>query len=169
MEVLKSERWITPISDVSALQFHEANIFLWVIHANKIPPHLGISVGSKFYSLKANGKDDGIAVHKILPILSRKNIATVFYEIQKTAVCLSVEAVFAKFQATVPGKVTCLEPLKTIFDCKNAAWLKELLSNLEDRGHIEKALGWQLPEDFKGIPNYNPKDIHRRLEQLNNV
>ncbi len=169
MEVLKSERWIKPIDAISALQFEGACMFLWVVHADKTPPHLGISEGSKFYSLKANGKDDGLDVDKILPILARKNIATVFYQLQENAIRLSVEVAFANFKTTVPGKVTCLEPLKAIFDCKDATWLKELLADLERREAVKKAVGWQLPEDFNGIPDYDPQDIHRRLEQLNNV
>ena len=32
-------------------------IYLSVVHANKIPPHIGIVVDGKYFSLKANGKD----------------------------------------------------------------------------------------------------------------
>jgi hypothetical protein len=169
MEVLKSERTIVRIDNPLALNFDESSVFLWVIHANKTPPHLGISFGSSFYSLKANGKDDGLSVDKILPVLKKKQIATVFYEMRKEVEIVSPELVFAEFETTVPGEVTCLEPLKRVFKNNDATWLKELLAFLEAKGSVAAAYGWQLPQSFNGIPNYNPQDIHRRLRELGNV
>lgn len=169
MEVLKSEQKITPILGRDVLSLFDEGIFLWVIHADKIPPHLGISKGKTFYSLKANGKDDGLSVDKVLPILNRKDIATVFYEIRSDRTLVDFQKAFDQFETTVPGKITCLEPLKLIFNVPEATWLKELLFDLEHKEYILRAFGWQLPADFERIPDYNPKDIHRRLEQLNNV
>lgn len=169
MEVLRSERTITRIENPHLLNFKGDSVFLWVIHANKIPPHLGVSQGSSFYSLKANGKDDGLSVDKILPILKKKEIATVFYEMKKDLQVTSPETVFSAFETTVPGEITCLEPLKRVFNNNDATWLKELLAFLESKERIKDAFGWQLPQTFNGIPDYNPQDIHKRLRELGNV
>ncbi len=169
MEVLKSERTLARIEDPSVLSFSDEQIYLWVIHANKIPPHLGISRGNEFFSLKANGKDDGLQVTKILQVLRKKKIATAFYEINPDGVSNNPKSVFAQFECTVPGEVTCLEPLKQIFNDSDATWLKGLLQRLEAREIIKSAFGWQLPVDFLHIPDYNPTDIHRRLKHLQDV
>lgn len=169
MEVLKSERALLRIDDPNSLKFSDESFYLWVIHANKIPPHLGISKGNQFFSLKANGKDDALPVSKILSVLARKSIATAFYEISADAVLKEPKAIFSQFETTVPNEITCLEPLKLIFGDSDATWLKELLQGLEQRKAVLNAHGWQLPEGFEHIPNYNPQDIHRRLKQISNV
>ncbi len=169
MEVLKFERTLFRIIDPEALSFEGRNAYLWVIHANKIPPHIGISQGDTFYSLKANGKDDALPVGKILRVLQKKNIATAFFEIDPNAVITSPKEIFDRFESTVPGEITCLEPIKQILGESEATWLKELLGSLEDKGAIRRAYGWQLPADFEQIPDYNPQDIHRRLEHLQHV
>jgi hypothetical protein len=169
MEVLKSERIITPIKTPESLSFSNDSVYLWVIHANKIPPHLGISIGTLFYSLKANGKAQALSVDKIIPILERKHVTTVFYELKKGIEIVEPETVFSTFETTIPGEVTCLEPIKAIFGNKDATWLKELLSFLEGRESLRAAYGWHLPHGFSGIPDYNPADIHNRLRELDNV
>lgn len=169
MEVLKSERTLTRIESPLVLSFEGEQTYLWVIHADKIPPHLGVSNGDKFYSLKANGKDEGLPVSKILQVLEKKNISTAFYEIDASGVSNHPKNIFSKFEHTVPGEITCLEPLKMIFDDMDATWLKELLQGLESKEKINSAFGWQLPEGFTTIPDYSPEDIHNRLIDLNNV
>lgn len=169
MEVSTFDIPITPVATTDCLHFEAGSVYLWVIHANKIPPHLGISDGASFYSLKANGKDDGLNVSKILPVLQKKNIATVFFEIQPSLCVKSAAKAFADYTTTIPGEITCLQPIKELFDIENALWLKELLEVLEERGGIVSAHGWQLPENFNGIPNYDAKHIHDRLNALANV
>jgi hypothetical protein len=166
MEVLKSESTIQHINDPSDLSFAPGSIYLWVIHADKVPPHLGISEGHQFFSLKANGKDAGVPVFKIIPVLGKKGIATVFYDIAPAAVVSEPYSIFSQFEQTVPGKITCLEPLKQVFNGPESTWLKELLAKLEAREFIRNAFGWQLPEGFSQIPDYNPEDIHNRLREL---
>ncbi|PWL24645.1 MAG: hypothetical protein DCO96_12625 [Fluviicola sp. XM-24bin1] len=168
MEVLKFERTISRIDDPSVLSFDDTT-YLWVIHANKIPPHLGISQGDEFYSLKANGKDEGLPVSKLIQVLQRKSIATAFFEIQSEAIVQAPKEVFAQYETTTPGEITCLAPLKQILRIADATWLKELLAELEMKEAIQSAHGWQLPLDFEQIPDYNPQDIHRRLKQLQDV
>ena len=48
-------------------------VFIWVIHTNKIPPHIGISLNGKFYSLNVNGKDNGIYFEIIQSYSPRKH------------------------------------------------------------------------------------------------
>lgn len=160
---------ITRIEGVDQLHFDPNTVYLWVIHANKIPPHLGISDGSHFFSLKANGKDEGLDVSKILSVLQKKTIATVFYQIQRDQCAKSVAATFDKYTTTVPKEITCLQPIKEIFDVENARWLKELLDVLAQRNGLVSAQGWQLPDGFEGIPNYNVTHINDRLIALANV
>lgn len=169
MEVLTFETHIERINIDDLLIFNENRYFLWVIHADKIPPHIGLSSGQSFFSLKANGKDIALAVDRLISVLRKKNIATLLYEVDSEVVINTPEETFAKYTTTIPGEITCLEPLKDFVGDTNATWIKELLQNLEVRGALGRCYGWQLPENFVGISEYRPQDIHKRLSLLANV
>ena len=63
-------------SEVQLLKSELTNrLILWVLHADKIPPHIGLSKNDQFYSLKVSGKDEGLPVRNVLQIIEKKNIA----------------------------------------------------------------------------------------------
>ena len=169
MEALKPEGTIHRITSPEILKFQGGTFYIWVIHADKIPPHLGFSSGAKFYSLKANGKDDGVGIESIIRVLERKKIATLFYRISPDAVRMRPEIAFRQVDKTIPGKITCLNPLKSIFDNTTATWIKDLLIDLEEKNAVTNVYGWQIEDDFRQISDYSPEDIHRRLTALINV
>lgn len=154
------------IQHTDDLVFLESGLYLWVIHADKVPPHIGISTNGLFFSLKANGKDEQLDVLKILHILKRKKVATLFYAIEPASLKVNVSEVFRPFDCTVHGEITCLSPLKRIFDASDVKLLKDLLDVLFHRGMIKRTVGWQLPASFHGIPDYSVEDIHQRLQFL---
>ncbi|NBR15845.1 MAG: hypothetical protein EBU01_14895, partial [Crocinitomicaceae bacterium] len=39
----------------------KTGVYLWILHADKIPPHIGISIDGQYFSLKAKGKDENIS------------------------------------------------------------------------------------------------------------
>lgn len=165
MERLKSKR-IYP--EVSPTIFLNETPVIWVIHANKTPPHLGISIGSKFYSLKAKGKDEGFPVSRLLQVIEEKQIATLFLELKRDAIQEPVSSVFAKYTTTIPEKITCLQPLKELVGNESATNIKELWAFLERTDCLTDVYGSQLPEGFDGIPTYDLNQIHARLRSLVN-
>ena len=76
---------------------------------------------------------------------------------------------FQRYHSTIPGRVTCLQPLKDVFQDSNAMKVAELIRNLEIKEGIKRCYGWQLPEDFIGIPDYEVEEIHDRLKQLSHA
>ena len=169
MEVSTFETNIERINPVELLIFDENRYFLWVIHADKIPPHIGWSSGYHFYSLKANGKDVQLPVDRLISVLEKKKIATLLYEVKSDFVLEKPEIVFEKYDSTVPDEITCLQPLKEILGDNDATWIKELLQNLDLRDALGNCYGWQLPENYMGIPEYRQEDIHKRLSLLADV
>lgn len=168
MEVLKREQSIERITSPDKIDFQN-KVMLWVIHADKIPPHLGVSANGLFFSLKTQGKDEALPVRKILNVLDKKSIAVVFYEINGNEVKESPTHAFAAFEKTIPGRVTCLAPLKLMFGIKNALRVKDLLTGLATKNAVLAAYGWNTPSGFNRLPDYTPEDIHERLKQLSNV
>lgn len=137
---------------------------LWIWHADKIPPHIGISSNGLYFSLKVKGKETDLPVSVVLDAIQRKKIPSLCYLLSDQIEDLSLH--FNAFHRAVAGEITCLFPIREALGLPVASQLSELLESLEQEGRIEKKIGFFLPEDFNGLPNYGMFEIHERLQQL---
>ncbi len=149
-------------------EINTQSLILWIIHANKIPPHIGISFKAKFYSLKANGKDNGVSIKSISNIIVQKKITTVLVELNGSVIKENIETCFDRFEKTIPFKITCLQPIKKALGYEKAEKLIDLLILLELNNDIIRVNGINTDE-FKGIIDYDVKAIHSRLVNLKNA
>lgn len=145
-----------------------SKVNLWIWHVNKVPPHIGISSDNRYFSLKANGKDENVSLDSIQSILNKKTIATLCIELDLIIPADKINNVFDEYLTTVAGEVTCLNPIKNILDLKSASKLIELLEGLYDSESVSRAIGFNIPSDFQGIQDYSLEDIHDRLTKLSN-
>ena len=143
-------------------------IFLWVFHADKIPPHIGISKDGFYFSLKVSGKDEFVSVEKISKLLKTKKIPTLIIKTSENSIKnRQLETIFEKYQTANSDGLTCLTPIIEIYfsETKDLI-LIELLNLLNEAGVMETIFGINLPVDYKGIPAYSRQDIQNRLYQL---
>src|SRR5690606_34955017 len=137
--------------DGSLNEWDDQSCLLWVWHADKIPPHLGISVKGQYFSLKANGKDEGIQLASVLSVLNKKRIKTVCFRLTSNITLEDLKLEFAKFTTTIPNKISCLEPIQNLLHIKAASQLNDLLIALDQNKQIEETIGFNLPEDFRSF------------------
>lgn len=148
----------------------KSGTFLWIWYADKIPPHIGLSSSGKYFSLKVNGKDENIEVLKVLSIIQRKKIVTVFVRIKNEYQIDKVKSTYSKFHKAETGKNTCLSPITQLLDCSEEVFqLSDLLIYLSNNKEIESVFGLNLDSDYKGIPPYTKEDIENRLRKLEDV
>ena len=140
---------------------------IWALHADKIPPHIGISVDGLFFSLKANGKDLAVPIENLLEIVTRRRIALLCFSLKDILSEQRMKEIFACYDKTIPNQVTCLNPIKTVLKQEQSDKLVELLSSLEKERRITHIYGLNIPANFFGIKDYNIADIHARLTLLN--
>lgn len=166
MEVLKSNYVVDNI-EVFSIERVSVGTVLWVLHADKVPPHIGVSIDGRFFSLKANGKDIDVPVQHLLEIVNRRGIALLCFSLNDL---LSKEAVrnsFLPYDKTIPNKVTCLNPIKTVLGDSQSGKLVELLASLDKACRIKSVYGLNIPVEFEGIKRYDIAYIHARLSLLN--
>lgn len=146
-------------------------IYLWVMHADKIPPHIGISKNGAYFSLKVSGKDERIPVRKVLGLLQAKSIPALMIKTSENSIlCKDLSAVFDRYEHAGTNGLTCLTPVTEIyFSEPRDLILSELLNLLNESGVMETVYGMNLSPDFKGIPLYERKDIQKRLDDLNHA
>jgi hypothetical protein len=156
-------------SIIQLKDFQELNLgcYLCIWHADKIPPHIGISINGFYYSLKVNGKDTAVPVSEIVKIINKKNICSVFAEILVNIDSIDVERFFSRYKCAKEGESTCLSPITEIYYVNNHIdLLADLLNYFKGKQQIGQLFGLNLISNFKGILTYNREDVEARLKQL---
>jgi hypothetical protein len=144
--------------------------FLWLWHADKIPPHIGCSINGEYFSLKVNGKDDKKESDNALLVIHQKKIATVFVKLKTQTNLEYVQTIFNGYEKAGRNGQTCLTPITEILGCSDfISQLATLLKFLESEQQIESVFGLNLTKDYTGIPAYTKIDIDNRLRTLENV
>lgn len=170
MEQLKYSYRFTAIKRITGLDELPMGTYVCVIHADKIPPHLGLVIDQKFFSLKTKGKDVDVPIDKLEQILSNKKVSSVFIKIDKS---LNYNVVTNYFSALPNGLVkrqTCIHPLIQLLNpdevCNTIA---DLLKYLEQENQISAVFGLHLSNDYLGIPDYDRRAVENRIKTLRNV
>lgn len=138
---------------------------IWIWNADKIPPHIGISVGKDYFSLTYR-KSEHLLTASMLKKAKRSAIPLVLVEIQKEVISLEPIAVFSKYERAVDG-ITCLRPIREVMKLgENVNQLADLLIYLESNKLIYQVNGLNLPEGYVGIPDYSMEEILDRIKLL---
>jgi hypothetical protein len=143
------------------------NLTIWVLHADKTPPHIGISCENAFFSLKINGKDECLAVKSLLTTIKKKQIPTLAIELKIPHTSQGVHTIFRKFGSRINDNETCLSPIVQLLTphLKDLI-LIELLNELEQNHQINAVYGVCLPKEYIGIPSYTRETIQQRIHAI---
>lgn len=141
---------------------------IWIWNANKIPPHIGISVGKDYFSLTYR-KSEHLLTASMLKKAKRSAIPLVLVEIPGGSVQLDPVTVFSKYERAIDG-ITCLRPIREAMRLgEDVNQLADLLNYLESNKLIVQVNGVNLPEGYVGIPDYSMEDILDRIKLLNSI
>lgn len=156
---------IRPIENQNTLSI---GLFLVILHADKIPPHIGILYDGKFYSQKVSGKDFGVKLEHLSKLLLTKSIPTLFYKL-KNIPAGKVEAIFEKIPAEIKDNETCLNPINEVLVSDEKFYIvSELINYLTINEEISELYGLNLPENFVAIPEYTKEQVDKRIAYLKN-
>jgi len=168
MEVLSYELNLSEIVPFDVYSFESDSVYLWVLHADKVPPHIGVSSEGSYFSLKSNGKDQNLPISSVRSIVERKGIKTLLFKLDCNVSAKDIEEQFSLYTKTITNQVTCLNPLRNILNFSDARILKDLLAELNNEQLIQSVVGINIDDSFKGIQDYKIEDIHHRLRKLDN-
>ena len=150
------------------------DLWLVVLHANRIPPHVGLLINGNYNSLTIKGHELNVNIEALLKTVSRKKIETIFIKVIKHPVfSLShqlemLQEMIKKFENVRQYESTCLTPIKLFFQefyvvtsIYNELFY-DFVKRLNDNSYLENAnsLNFELNENGIELPFYS-------LEQLN--
>ncbi|MCJ8290013.1 MAG: hypothetical protein HRT58_10145 [Crocinitomicaceae bacterium] len=140
--------------------------YLWVWNPTNIPPHMGLSVDSRYFSLKANGVDLNSDLNDLIEIITRKKLPVLAIELNTELTLEDCENVFSSYERTIAHEVTCLNPIKTALNIQVPRKLSELLDELDIKGALGKKIAWNIEQSSIELPEYSTEDIHAYLVSL---
>lgn len=138
---------------------------IWIWNADKIPPHIGISVEKDYYSLTYR-KSEHLLTVSMLKRAKRSAIPLVLVEIPGEVIQNDTAMIFSKYDRAVDG-ITCLKPIREAMNLDQVSQLANLLTYLQTQNLILKVSGLNLPENYAGIPDYSMEEILDRIKSLN--
>ncbi len=153
-------------------------LFIVVVHATRIPPHIGIIADKAYQSLSVKGQNINTPVNVLLKNSSIRKIPTLFIKVKPhpTFSDIYMREHFITnvqlFKSVDVGVATCLTPIKLFFEevynvpMKDVNYLYELLPLLESQGLIDYATSMNVDEKTYRLPVYTQKDINAGIEQV---
>lgn len=158
---------IVPLHSVDDLQ---SGFLLCILHADKIPPHVGCIIEGQFYSLKVKGKDVAVDVKALFKAITLKKVPTLFVTIEKDIPSAMVEQIYGNYTSIEVGQNTCLSPMIDLFECHGRVKkLSDLLRLLQEESLMKEVFKVHLNVDYTALPYYSSQDIELRLLNLTDV
>lgn len=156
------------ISKLNDFKLLDVGDFIVVLHATKVPPHIGFTHNGCFYSAKAHSADISIPLKHLLSIIERKKIPTLFLKVAiKDFNSNSLIELFSRYVEGLSKNQTCLHPINQLMNSgKNHKTIHELIDFLERNNLLLSVHGVHLPQNYQGIPEYGLKEIEQRILNL---
>lgn len=150
----------------------------WIIllHARRIPPHVGLVIDGNYNSLTIKGQELNVSIKALLKLISQRNIETCFIRVVEHPV-FSTDYQLRIFQETikqfdsVKTSLTCLYPVKLFFREFYALQLHEnellfdFLIRLNANNFLEAFSTQNFSSEILEIPFYTNEELKNRIEQ----
>jgi hypothetical protein len=141
--------------------------FLWIWNADKVPPHIGISRGQNYFSLTFRKSEIQKSVAVMVRKAKRARIPLVLIPVSDRTFQHDFTTIFEQYERARSGGPTCLTPVKEVFGLGDGiGQLADLLTEIENCGHLKQVFAVNLDRTYRGIPDYSVTEIMARIELL---
>jgi len=154
--------------------------WLVILHASRIPPHIGIAIDGNYNSLTIKGHELNVGLDVLLKTIQQKKIEALFIKLKKHPVFSQdyirevSQLYIQQFNQVKPNEASCLSPIKLILQEFYAIQLidKELLfqiiERLKQNEYISKTVGFNLSlvnKDEFSLPMYTNDELQMVIVQ----
>ena len=146
----------------------DASAKLWIWNPQSKPPHIGLSIGEEYFSLRFHKVEIAFETVQICEKVVRTNIPLIIIFLKSKINCKDVEAIFSKFTSCATNQCSCMLPILKSMNIENQHWLlREFLAHLDQNQEINKKIAVNVSDSWRDIPFYNAEDV--RLNWLNSI
>lgn len=158
----------------------EKGIYLCLLHAKRLPPHIGIIINGKYHSLTIKGTEPNVQVKALLKTISQKKIETIFLKIvphpvysidHLNSVFLEILKPYTSIKNT---ELTCLSPIKEFFlefyavKSNDKDIIFTFLNRLNNNSFILEAnsLNLSLENNEVKVPVYSQEQLNDKIKSI---
>lgn len=154
---------------------HKQN-WLVVLHASRIPPHIGVLIDGNYNSLTIKGHELNVSVQALLKTIQQRKIEVLFVRLKshpvfsfdyQNEVC---QHFIKQYQQVKQNEATCLNPVKQYLQefyalpVKNDELFYELMDRLTKNNYIEDIYAMNLSLNNREF--YLPVYTHEELQEV---
>lgn len=153
-------------------------IYIVVLHAMRIPPHIGLIIDKEYHSLTIKGQDYNTQVKALTRNIEQRKIPSLFIKIKshstfshsylKEHFILNIQ----QFPRVDKNVATCLSPIKLFFEevydipMNDVHFLFDLLPKLQQSELIEHTLSLFVNEKEYQLPLYTQEQLDKEIENV---
>jgi hypothetical protein len=166
-----------PIKPIHAEELLK-HTWIVVLHAKRIPPHIGLLINGVYNSLTIKGHELNVSTEALLKTISQRKLQTVMVKLIQHPVFSNdyqlqvFKELVLQFPMVKQHQATCLSPVKLFLEefyaLKNQAeeLLFELMQRLVDNNYIQYAstLNMEVVENGFELPTYTAMQLQERIE-----
>jgi hypothetical protein len=157
------------------------NSWLMILHASRIPPHVGMMINGSYSSLTIKGHELDIKAEVLVKTIAQKKIETLAVKLLKQPVFSldfqkeALEQYIRQFDKVEAHKASCLSPVKLFLQEFYALaydpneLLFEITERLKQNAYIDNILGFnvnnKLTECELSLPLYSHQKLQEVIEQ----
>jgi hypothetical protein len=155
------------------------NGWLVILHASRIPPHVGLMINGSYNSLTIKGRELNVSQEALLKTISQKKIEALFIGLKKHPVFSAEHQLnifqhqLQQFTAVKQGEATCLSPIKLFFEefyaikRDESTLLFDFIETLEKNHFIRETLSSNIGDlKEKNIFTFNSYTSEELLERI---
>jgi len=153
--------------------------YISIIHADRIPPHIGMIFNQKYHSLSIKGNEIDLSAAVLLKNSKIRKIPSLFVKLNPHPTFSNdylnehFTSDVQQFQKVQAGKTTCLSPVKLFFEeafglsMQEINYIFDLLPLLEEMGLIESVSSICIEQNEFQLPFYSYNEINKGIENAN--
>lgn len=148
-----------------------------LLHANRIPPHIGMVINGCYHSLSIKGRDIKTPVAALIKNINQRKIEAIFIGIKSIENCNEIYLMnrfIEKIQLfeRVENAITCLSPVKLFFEdiyninIDNVFTIHELLMKIDNEGLLQNVFPKNINDANYSLPEYSFSDIQKEINEV---
>ncbi len=154
--------------------------YIVIVHASRIPPHIGIIADQAYHSLSIKGQELNVPVAAFIRNTTLRKIPCLFINIKSHPAYDAAQlkehfiSSIQQFPKVAAGSATCLSPVKLFFEevyrvkMKDVHSIFELLPVLEAEGLIGETSALFIATGRFQLPTYSMEEINKGIAQAEN-
>ena len=168
---------LLPASDAVLMN----DVYLLLLYATRIPPHLLISINGKIFTLSVKGATVDGELSALLTLIRRKNIETVFIRLTLPPLFTleqlkeEIRGCTLAYPRADIGIATCLTPIKdfchSVYDTesRNVNLIFDLLPKLQERNAMQDCFQMNMEKHLTGnsfaLDIYEVNDVYEAIRK----